>query len=61
MTVKVCEKGDIMTVTRTMDLPAIRKAMDLAANNYIDDDDMIEITEKGRQVLRQITAEEHED
>lgn len=59
---KVFDHGEMISVSRTMDLNDIRTAFDKADKGYIDDDDRFVITDKDREYLDNImyTMKENE-
>lgn len=50
---KVFENGELLNVTKKMDMDEIREAFRKADDGYIDDDDRFVITDKGRAFLEE--------
>ena len=50
---KVFENGELLNVTRKMDMDEIREAFRKADDGYIDDDDRFVITDKGIAYLEE--------
>lgn len=47
LTAKVYNNGELINVSKTLDLQEIRRAIADAEKNYIEDDDVFYLTEKG--------------
>ena len=48
--------GELETVERTLDMSAIRAAIQEAEDNYIPDDAVFQVTEKGMKYLEELNA-----
>ncbi len=51
---KVFENGELLNVTKKMNMDEIREAFRKADDGYIDDDDRFVITDKGRAYLEEL-------
>lgn len=51
MTVKVFHNGEILKVSKTLNMHEVREAIRKADEGYIDDEDKFVITDKGRALL----------
>ena len=56
---KVYHNGELIKVSKKMDMNEIRTAFRKADDGYIDDDDTFEITDKGREYLAGLQKEIH--
>lgn len=54
MVVKVMRDGEIVKIAHQMDTKAIRDAFKEAEKNYLPDDAVFTLTEKGRELAKQI-------
>jgi len=51
LTAKVYENGGITKCSKTLDMQDCRKAIEDAERNYMEDDDIFELTDAGRDYL----------
>ena len=51
---KVFENGELLNVTRKMNMDEIREAFRKADDGYIDDDDRFVLTDKGKAYLEEL-------
>lgn len=60
MKCKVYHDGELISVSKVMDLSGLREAFRKADDGYIDEDDRFELTDKGRELLKEMMEESYD-
>ena len=58
---KVYDNKELIDVLRTLNMQDIKRAFDLAEENYIEDDDVFELTDCGKEIAKTIIKNCNED